>query len=109
MVKKSKKSPTGTSFHNVTVRCTPQQLIDLLGPAQYGGNDGRDKTNFDWVCETKGGILFTIYDWKEYRVLDLNEEVYFHIGGRSFGQTSEAAELLLKSLSKIFSESLKNA
>jgi hypothetical protein len=98
MVKKSKKSPTGTSFHDVTVTCTPQQLIDLLGPAQWGSNDGRDKTNFDWVCETEDGILFTIYDWKKYRVLDLNEEVDFHIGGRSFLSTSTAANQLIKAL-----------
>ena len=109
MVKKSKKSPTGTSFHNVTVTCTPQQLIDLLGPAQWGGNDGRDKTNFDWVCETGNGILFTIYDWKFYRALEMDEVIPFHIGGRSFGQTMEARDLLLKALSKMFSESLKNA
>lgn len=109
MVKKSKKSPTGTSFHNVTITCTPQQLIDLLGPAQWGGNDGRDKANFDWVCETGNGILFTIYDWKYYRPLDLNEEVAFHIGGESFTTTYQAREQLLKALSKMFSESLKNA
>jgi hypothetical protein len=105
MVKKSKKDPTGTSFHNVTVRCTPQQLIDLLGPAQWGSNDGRDKTNFDWVCETSTGILFTIYDWKEYRALDLNEEVVFHIGGGSFSQTYDAAELLKVALEKKLQES----
>ena len=109
MVKKSKKCPIGTSFHNVTVMCTPQQLIDLLGPAQCECNDGSDKVNFDWVCETGTGILFTIYDWKFYRPLDLNEEVPFHIGGRSFSQTMEARDLLLKALSKMFSESLKNA
>ena len=105
MVKKSKKSPTGTSFHNVTVQCTPQQLIDLLGPAQWGGNDGSDKTNFDWVCETDKGILFTIYDWKYYRPLDLNEQVVFHIGGRSWMQTYEAGKLLNSALAKKLQES----
>lgn len=105
MVKKTRKSPTGTSFHNVTVRCTPQQLIDLLGPAQYGGNDGQDKVNFDWVCETKGGILFTIYDWKEYRVLDLLDQVVWHIGGRSFMETMKAADALNAALEKKLQES----
>jgi hypothetical protein len=100
MVKKSKKDAAGTSFHNVTVQCTPEQLIDLLGPAQWGGNDGSDKTNFDWVCETADGILFTIYDWKCYRALDLNEEVVWHIGGRSFIQTHDAAEALKLALQK---------
>ncbi len=107
MVKKSKKNPTGTSFHNVTVRCTPQQLIDLLGPAQWGGNDGRDKVNFDWVCETKKGKVFTIYDWKFYRPLDLNEEVDFHIGANGFMTSMEARYELLKALTKSFVKSLK--
>ena len=105
MVKLSKKSPTGTSFHNVTVQCTPQQLIDLLGPAQWGSNDGRDKTNFDWVCETETGILFTIYDWKEYRVLDMLDQVVWHIGGNSFSNTFEAGKLLNQALEKMLQES----
>lgn len=100
MVKKSKKDSTGTSFHDVTVTATPKQLLDLLGPAQWGYNDGRDKTNFDWVCDTAEGILFTIYDWKYYRALDLNEEVVWHIGGRSFIQTYEAAAALNSALQK---------
>jgi L-ascorbate metabolism protein UlaG (beta-lactamase superfamily) len=100
MVKLSKKDAAGTSFHDVTVTATPQQLLDLLGPAQWGDNDGRDKTNFGWVCETADGIIFTIYDWKYYRALDLNEEVMWHIGGRSFFQTHEAAEVLQLALQK---------
>ena len=109
MIKKSKKSPAGTSFHDVTIRATANQLIQLLGPAQWGGNDGSDKVNFDWVCETSKGKLFTIYDWKFYRALDLNEEVNFHIGAHSYMSSQEARLELLKSLSKMFSESLKNA
>lgn len=105
MVKKSKKSATGTSFHNVTVCCTPQQLIDLLGPAQWESNSGLDKTNFDWVCETEDGVLFTIYDWKYYRALDLNESVNWHIGGQSFISTSKAADALNLALAKKFKKS----
>ncbi len=107
MVKKSKKSPTGTSFHDVTIRATANQLLELLGPAQWGGNDGSDKVNFDWVCETSKGKLFTIYDWKFYRPLDLNEEVDFHIGANGFMTSMEAREELLKALTKSFVKSLK--
>ena len=96
MVKLSKKSPTGTSFHNVTIRATATQIIQALGEAQWGNNDGSDKTNFDWVCETSSGKVFTIYDWKFYRPLDLNEEVDFHIGAHGFMTAMEAREELLK-------------
>jgi hypothetical protein len=92
MAKLSKKSPTGTSFHNVTIRATANQIIQALGPAQWGSNDGSDKTNFDWVCETSAGKVFTIYDWKFYRPLDLNEEVDFHVGANSFETSMKARE-----------------
>ena len=105
MAKKSKKSPVGTSYHNVTICCTPQQLIDLLGPAQWGDNDGRDKVNFDWVCETERGAVFTIYDWKYYRPLDLDEQVNFHIGANGFMTSQTAREELITALSKKFAES----
>ena len=96
MAKLSKKDPSGTSFHDVTIRCTANQLIQALGPAQWGSNDGRDKTNFDWICETKRGAVFTIYDWKFYRPLDLDEKVNFHIGANSFMTSMTALEELLE-------------
>ena len=96
MAKLSKKSPAGTSFHDVTIRATANQLIQALGKAQWGNNDGSDKTNFDWVCETSSGKVFTIYDWKYYRPLDLNEEVDFHIGANSFITSMDARKELLQ-------------
>jgi len=37
----------------------------------------------------------------------MDEVIPFHIGGRSFSQTMEARDLLLKALSKMFSKSLQ--
>ena len=86
----------GTSFHGVTLIATPQQLIDVLGEPQYFSNDGSDKTNMDYSLETENGIPFTIYDWKEYRPLQMDETIEFHIGGFSYSQSVEAKNEVLR-------------
>lgn len=83
MAKLSNKSATGTWFHGTTIIATPNQLIDALGEPQFGDNSGRDKTNFDWVCETRDGNVFTVYDWKEYKPLNMDSYYSFHIGAKS--------------------------
>jgi len=83
MAKLSSKSPTGTSWHGHTITATPNQLIEALGEPQYGYNDGQDKSNFDWVCETESGHVFTIYDWKEYVPLKMDSEYSFHVGANA--------------------------
>jgi hypothetical protein len=88
----------GTSFHNTVINTTVNKLTKALGEAQIIGNDGKDKVNFDWICETENGDIFTIYDWKEYRVLDLDEVIEFHIGGKNRTVTQEAKEELLEIL-----------
>jgi hypothetical protein len=57
-------------------------------------NTGRDKVNFEWICETKNGTIFTIYDWKEYRRIRLDEEIEWHIGGMSSIDTVKARQEL---------------
>lgn len=59
------------------------ELKEKLGEPQYSENDGTDKVNFEWECETEEGDVFTIYDWKEYREIDETETIHFHIGGMS--------------------------
>ena len=86
----------GTSFHGVTLTTTPQQLIDALGEPQYFSNDGSDKTNMDYSLETEDEIAFTIYDWKEYRPLQMDETIEFHIGGFSYSQSVEAKNEVLR-------------
>ena len=86
----------GTSFHGVTLTTTPQQLIDALGEPQYFSNDGSDKTNMDYSLETEDEIAFTIYDWKEYRPLQMDELIEFHIGGFSYSQSVEAKNEVLR-------------
>ena len=90
MAKLSKKDSCGTSFHGHEITATPNQLIKALGKPQFGCNDGHDKTNFDWVCETSDGRVFTIYDWKVYAPLNMNSRYSFHIGAFSGSVASKA-------------------
>ena len=92
MAKLSNQSISGTSFHNSTITASVNELIAALGEPQYQSNDGQDKVNFEWDCETEEGDVFTIYDWKEYRSISTDEQIEWHIGGNSGFQTSTAAE-----------------
>jgi len=88
----------GSSFHDQTITTTPQALIDLIGHPQWEDNTGDDKVNFDWSCELEDGTYFTIYDWKEYRSLNLNERIEFHIGGMNKSDTVKARQALISCL-----------
>ena len=88
-MKRSSKT-AGTSFYNTILKATPQELIDALGKPDYFDNTGLSKTNMEYNLETSNGIHFTIYDWKEYRSLHMDEKIEFHIGGFSGTQTEEA-------------------
>ncbi len=81
MAKHTDKSANCTSYHGVEFSATPQQLIDLFPNSYHVCNNGMDKVNFDFTLETEDGNVFTIYDWKEYRPLEMDEVVEWHIGG----------------------------
>lgn len=95
MAKLSNRSSNGTSFHDTVIRTTVNKLSNALGEAQCIDNSGDDKVNFEWDCETEDGDVFTIYDWKEYRPIGLNEMVEFHIGGETKSITEQAKRELL--------------
>ena len=100
MAKLTSKSVSGTSFHNITIKTTLSKLIKVLGEPQCFQNDGEDKTNVDFECETESGDVFTIYDWKEYRPIEMDETIEFHIGGHSSSVTRQAKSELLNLLNK---------
>ena len=83
MVQLSNKSVMGTSFYGVTISTTVNQLTSKLGKPHYDVNDGEDKVNFEWFCENSEGEVFTIYDWKQYRPIGINEIIEFHIGAKT--------------------------
>jgi hypothetical protein len=96
----------GGSFHNTIVQATLIDIIIALGKPWAENNDGKDKSNFDWNAKTDCGIGFTVYDWKYYRPLDMNEIVDWHIGGECRDQTEIAASKLKKTIEKKKAESL---
>ena len=71
----------GTSFHDVTIKTSINQLTKVLGEPSMDNNSGEDKVNVEWEVIIDNNIVGTIYDWKEYRRLDGDDLVEFHIGG----------------------------
>jgi len=90
MAKKTDKSPSGTSWFQEVVITTYPKLIEILGQPTYDNNTGEDKVNMEWICESRDGFVFTIYDWKEYESLNEEYNYDFHIGGFSEEETKKA-------------------
>jgi hypothetical protein len=90
---------TSTSFHDVTIKTTPNKLIALARKldACYGSfNDGLEKTNFDFAFEIEGVGMFTVYDYKEYKSLELDATYVFHIGARDWDVSYKGKQALLE-------------
>ena len=97
-MKKTNKSANGTSFHDVVIKTSVNELVRVLGEPTIQDNTGEDKVNVEWVCENEFGDVVTIYDWKEYRPIELDEEIEFHLGGHSENITLMGLEELLRLL-----------
>ena len=89
-MKQTTKSPVGTSFHDTVINTTVNKLIKAIGKPYMHKNLGDDKVNFEWRMELEDGTVFTVYDYKEYRKLDLDELIEFHIGGFNATSTERA-------------------
>ncbi len=80
-----------SSFHGDTITTTANKLIKVC--YDYAcQNNGEDKVNFDFQFTLPNGNDFFVYDWKEYRVLDKDEYITFHIGADSSEESREALE-----------------
>ena len=99
-MKKTEKSRNETSFYNTTITTTVNELIRVLGDPDEDSNTGEDKVNFEWICERENGDIVTIYDWKEYRMIDKNEQIEFHLGGHNGLSTFNGKEDLIALLNK---------
>jgi len=106
-MKKTEKSANGTSFHDVKITTSINDLTRLLGEPTYVGDFSEDKVTVEWVCETEEGEVVTIYDWKEYRWIDKDEKIEFHIGGRSKFITLDAKDELDYLMRTYFSIKIK--
>ena len=98
-MKKTSKSPNGTSFYNDVFNASVSDLRKILGIPFSETNDG--KVNFEWVMETEEGEVFTVYDWKEGRVLDEDELIEWHIGGHSSFATDLAVNEIAGALNEL--------
>lgn len=97
-MKKTTKSISGTSFHDSTVIASVDQLTHVLGEPTCDSNTGEDKVNFEWEMELESGEVFTVYDYKEYRMLRTDEQVEWHIGGFDQATTDEAARQICEAI-----------
>jgi hypothetical protein len=79
----------GTSFYDVTIKTSINQLTKVLGEPSIQDNTGEDKVNAEWQVITEDGVVGKIYDWKEYRRLDRDDLVEFHIGGYDKNDTRQ--------------------
>jgi hypothetical protein len=98
MAKKTDKGASGTSFHGVEIHATINELTAVLGKPTHDTPSGDDKVQKEWVCETSEGKVFTIYDWKEYRTLDPDETIAWHIGANDFNTSSDGANEVVEML-----------
>lgn len=92
MLVKTNKSANGTSFHYSTITATVNELVSIIGEPTYNDNTGKDKVNIEWELEDEDGNVVTIYDWKEYRIIGMDEKIEWHIGGMSKEITDNAKE-----------------
>jgi hypothetical protein len=99
-MKKTNSSTNGTSFHNVTIKTSVNKLKSVLGEPEFEDNTGEDKVNFEWDLETSEGDVVSLYDWKEYREIDLDETIEFHIGAHSKSVSNVAFNELKALLNK---------
>jgi hypothetical protein len=91
-MKRSDKNVVGTSFHNHTFKASKSQLIRAIGEPEWTDQNINDKVQTEWICEAEDGDVFTIYDWKEYRVYGDDEIIEWHIGGHKGSVTRQAQE-----------------
>jgi len=101
---------TGTSYHGHNIKTTIDRLCELsedrleFRVEQLSLEDEDDKVqaefSFTWEDEDGEETSVFIYSWKEYRELDPNEIIHFHIGSRYNFESSEAARRIENILSE---------
>lgn len=100
-MKRTTKTSVMTSFHGETVRASVKDLRAILGEPLCEQNDGEDKVNFEWEMETDEGEAFTVYDWKEYRVIDEDEIIEWHIGSHRVMTSAVAVNEITEALNQL--------
>lgn len=89
----------GTSFHGVVITSTREKLTEIFGFTPEGPS-GDGKCQSEWNLETPYGV-FSVYDWKEYREFSDNENIEWHIGGKSGSLEERFKEEILEKINEI--------
>jgi hypothetical protein len=76
----------GSSFWGSTICTSLNKLIAVCGEPSYKSGDS--KVQYVWTLENKDGIVFSIYDWKEYQKFSEDEAIEWHIGGFNLPDTN---------------------
>jgi hypothetical protein len=87
----------GTSYYGVTITTSVNRLIEVLGEPHYEDEFVDEKVSVEWDFETENGLVFTIYDWKEYdnpACTNRHKNYRFHIGTKNSGDGYEVLEIL---------------
>ena len=100
-MQRTNKTTGGTSFHDTVIGTTIHTLNTLLGEPTYVNNTGMDKVNYEWEMETSDGDVFTVYSWKEYKILHEHEIIEFHIGGESKTVTEQAKNEMYEAMANL--------
>lgn len=101
-MKKILKSMPMTSFHGSTITATLDDLIKILGEPSSICLNQDEKVQYEWLMETKNGISFTIYDWKEYHEIIPDSEICWHIGTEHKFQSNAVFSELIDALSDLY-------
>lgn len=84
----------GTHFQYITVIATLGELRKIFGEPEY--EEPGDKTGYQFVAETDDGDVFSVYDRLEYRKLEEDEAINWHIGSHSKEISEKAKAEIIK-------------
>ena len=96
-MKTTSLTANGTSFHGQTILASLSQLTKTLG-TPHTTHPHYDKVQHEWTFETESGEIFTVYDWKEYRIYDASAPIEWHIGAHNQKTAEDALQELKTTL-----------
>lgn len=67
-----------TSYHDLVIRASKNEIVEKLGIKPIYNRKG--KTKYNWYLMLDNKFPFTIYDYKEYGHLKVDEVIEYHIG-----------------------------
>lgn len=109
-------SVAGTSYHNVNVRATYNDLVRALGQPTFDGESEDGKSHVEWwgYVEDNQGVKvpnseWTLYDWKESEnPKDNPTETYeWHIGAKGSISADNVQDLTVRELRRVGASRMK--